>query len=146
LRDFALVLLQSETALATGELVGLNMQDRPTKYQPIVTVRGGHLAGRELRVSGTCLNAIDRYLEARQDASYPKDPLFIGARGERLKPRLVQLILEKARDAIGAGQDLTMRSVRHGVAYRMKREGARVDAIARHLGISVQTACRYFKD
>jgi hypothetical protein len=38
-----------------------------------------------------------------------------------------------------------MRSVPAG-AYRMKRDGARVDAIARQPGISVQAAGRYFKD
>lgn len=146
LRDFALVLLQSETALTTGELVGLDMQDRPTSSRRKVTVRSGRLADRDLVVSDACLKAINRYLEARQDAPHPADPLFIGVRGERLKPRLVQLALEKARDAIGAGRGLTMRSVRHGVAYRMKRDGARVDAIAHQLGISVQAAGRYFKD
>jgi len=146
LRDFALVLLQSETALTTGELVGLDMQDRPTGCRRKITVRSGRLADRELVVSDACLKAIDRYLEARQDIPRPDEPLFIGARGERLKPRLIQLALEKARDAIGADQGLTVRSVRHGVAFRMKRDGARVDAIARQLGISVQAAGRYFKD
>jgi integrase/recombinase XerC len=146
LRDFAFVLLQSETALTTGETVGLEMQDRPTGRRRKVTVRSGRLADRDLVVSDACLKAIDRYLEARHDAPHPDDPLFIGARGERLKPRLVQLALEKALDAIGAGRGLTMRSVRHGLAYRMKRDGARVDAIAHQLGISVQAAGRYFKD
>lgn len=146
LRDFALVLLQSETALTTGELVGLDLRDRPTQRRRRVTVRAGRLADRELVVSDACRKAIDRYLEARHDDPGLEDPLFIGVRGERLKPRLVQLALEKARDAIGAGRSLTMRSVRHGVAYRMKRDGARIDAIARQLGISVQAAGRYFKD
>lgn len=82
LRDFALVFLQSETALTTGELVGLDVSDRPTRHRPVITVRSGRLANRDLTVSDACLKAIDRYIDARQDTPFPEDPLFIGVRGE----------------------------------------------------------------
>ena len=75
LRDFALVFLQSETALTTGQLAGLDVLDRPTRHRPVITVRFGRIANRELTVSDVCLKAIDRYLRRPSGHPYPKGPV-----------------------------------------------------------------------
>ncbi|WP_162559347.1 tyrosine-type recombinase/integrase [Microvirga sp. 17 mud 1-3] len=144
LRDLALVLLQSETGMTTGEIVALDLSDRPTPERPIIPIRKTHLAKRDLAVSETTIQALGRYLEARPGTPQPGDPLFMGARGDRLKPRLVQLSLQDIRGVAGLREQLTVRAVRHALAERMKAEGQSVEAVARQLGLSVTAAARYF--
>lgn len=146
LRDLALVLLQSETGMTTGEIVSLDLSDRPTLERPIISILKTHLAPRDLAVSETAIQAIDRYLAARPGGQHPDNPLFMGARGDRLKPRLVQLSLQDIRGTAGIRGPLTVRAVRHALAERMKAEGQSVEAVAHQLGLSVSAAGRYFGD
>jgi integrase/recombinase XerC len=130
--------------MTTGELVALDLSDRPTPERPIIAVRKTHLAQRELAVSETTIHALERYLEVRPGKPDPGDPLFMGARGDRLKPRVVQLSLQDIRGVAGIRGPLTVRAVRHALAERMKAEGQSVEAVARQLGLAVTAAGRYF--
>lgn len=62
--------------------------------------------------------------------------LFLGAKGERLKPRIIQRKLEKIRLELGLTADVTPHALRHTYATHLLAEGADLRTIQELLGHS----------
>ena len=61
-------------------------------------------------------------------------PLFVGARGAALNPRLVQRALQKLRGALGLPETATPHALRHSFATHLLSAGGDLRAIQELLG------------
>ena len=91
-RDIAVLLLLYGCGLRIGEALGLDRADVPAEDGALsslmITGKGGKQ--RVVPVLPVVAEAIADYLAACPHRLEPGDPLFVGVRGKRLQPKLVQ--------------------------------------------------------
>jgi integrase/recombinase XerC len=78
--------------------------------------------------------AIAAYLKACPFSPGPNAPLFLGARGGPLNPRLVQRAMEKLRSALGLPDTATPHALRHSFATHLLANGGDLRSIQELLG------------
>ncbi len=64
----------------------------------------------------------------------PTDPLFVGARGGPLNPRIVQRAMVKLRSALGLPETATPHALRHSFATHLLANGGDLRSIQELLG------------
>jgi integrase/recombinase XerC len=64
----------------------------------------------------------------------PNGPLFLGARGGPLSPRIIQLTMERLRGALGLPDSATPHALRHSFATHLLSRGGDLRAIQELLG------------
>jgi integrase/recombinase XerC len=64
----------------------------------------------------------------------PNGPLFIGARGGPLSPRILQLTMERLRGALGLPDSATPHALRHSFATHLLARGGDLRSIQELLG------------
>ena len=72
------------------------------------------------------------------------EPLFVGARGERLLPRIIQRQMQKIRLFMGIPDSITPYALRHSFATHLLAKGTNLRSIQELLGHqSLMTTQRY---
>lgn len=141
-RDTALLLLMYGCGLRLSEALGLSRGEAPTGE--MLTVIGKGRKQRQLPVLPTVRIAIADYLAACPHALTTDDPLFVGARGGPLHPRLVQRQMEALRERLGLPGTATPHALRHSFATHLLGAGGDLRAIQELLGhASLSTTQRY---
>ena len=147
-RDLAVLLLLYGAGLRIGEALGLNRRDLNGGSE-------GGIAG-ELRVTGKgnkervvpllaiVAEALTAYLGACPFELAGDDPLFVGVRGGRLQPAVVQARVRELRHLLGLPETATPHALRHSFATHLLTSGADLRAIQELLGhASLSTTQRY---
>jgi integrase/recombinase XerC len=146
-RDAALLLLLYGCGLRISEALSLDRADAPRTGGDSVgtlTVTGKGNKQRQVPILPVVSEAIADYLSACPFGAAGDAPLFIGARGKRLSPRIAQLRMQQLRALIGLPESATPHALRHSFATHLLAGGADLRAIQELLGhASLSTTQRY---
>ncbi|MGH6735324.1 MAG: tyrosine recombinase XerC [Methyloceanibacter sp.] len=133
-RDTAVLTLLYGSGLRISEALSLRLRDAPVKGRDMLRVTGKGAKTRVVPVLPITRQAIERYLALVPAKLGADDPLFIGARGKQLSPRIIQLRIERARAALGLPDTATPHALRHSFATHLLGAGADLRAIQELLG------------
>ncbi|HUC73293.1 MAG TPA: tyrosine recombinase XerC [Stellaceae bacterium] len=141
-RDTALLALIYGCGLRLSEALGLGRSEAPTGE--MLTITGKGRKTRQLPVLPAVREAIANYLAVCPYTLAADDPLFVGARGGPLHPRLVQRQMAAVRGHLGLPATATPHALRHSFATHLLGAGGDLRAIQELLGhASLSTTQRY---
>lgn len=142
LRDRAFIVLLYGCGLRIGEALALDVKDRPKADMMVVLGKGNK--ERVVPVLPFVRETVDAYLAARPDGADKKTPLFIGARGERVNPGVMQREIRRLRQVVGLPETATPHALRHSFATHLLTDGGDLRTIQELLGHeSLSTTQRY---
>ncbi len=143
LRDKAIFMLLYGCGLRISEALSLNIGDINTKSE-FLRVRGKGKKDRIVPLLPTIWQNIEAYLTECPYHLSVGEPLFLGARGERLSPRIIQRQMQKLRGRMGLSDSLTPHALRHSFATQLLSQGVDLRSIQELLGhSSLITTQRY---
>jgi integrase/recombinase XerC len=134
-RDAAVLALLYGSGLRISEALSLKRKEIPAPGAgDVLVVKGKGNKERMVPVLPQVLKLIADY-----DALCPYDPgrdgpMFIGARGGPLSPRIVQLAMARLRGALGLPSTATPHALRHSFATHLLARGGDLRAIQELLG------------
>ncbi|SDF42213.1 integrase/recombinase XerC [Salipiger thiooxidans] len=131
-RDAAVVTLLYGCGLRISEALGLRGRDWPMGESLRITGKGGK--ERIVPVLPLARDAVGIYLQLCPFEPEPEAPIFRGARGGALNPRLIQKVTEKARLQLGLPATATPHAMRHSFATHLLAAGGDLRAIQELLG------------
>ena len=131
-RDMAIVTLLYGSGLRISEALGLNGDASPLPDVLRIIGKGGK--ERLVPTLPATQQAIARYAALCPFELANAAPLFRGARGGPLSPRLVQRVMEKARLQMGLPANATPHALRHSFATHLLSAGGDLRAIQELLG------------
>ncbi len=133
-RDAAVLILLYGSGLRISEALGLTVAEAPTGLRDVLCIRGKGGRERLVPVLPIGQEAVRRYLALCPYPQGPADPLFLGARGGPLSPRVVQLLMQRLRGALGLPDTATPHALRHSFATHLLGAGADLRQIQELLG------------
>jgi len=143
LRDRAILSLLYGCGLRISEALALNVGDITAKSD-FLRVKGKGNKERIVPLLPIIWQCINAYLTESPYQQREGEPLFLGARGERLSPRIIQRQLQKLRGELGLSDNLTPHALRHSFATQLLGEGVDLRSIQELLGhSSLITTQRY---
>jgi integrase/recombinase XerC len=141
-RDIAVLTLLYGSGLRISEALGLTRAAAPLGEQ--ITITGKGSKQRLVPVLRAVREAVADYLAVCPYKPPPEGPLFVGARGGPLNPRIVQRRMETLRRALGLPETATPHALRHSFATHLLAGGGDLRAIQELLGhASLSTTQRY---
>jgi len=99
-----------------------------------ITVRGKGNKARMVPVLPTVLQLIADYAALCPYDLPDHSPIFLGAKGGPLSPRIVQLTMARLRGALGLAETATPHALRHSFATHLLARGGDLRAIQELLG------------
>lgn len=142
LRDKAIFSLLYGCGLRISEALSVSKSD--LQNQNFITIRGKGNKERIVPMLPIVLKRIDDYIAACPYGIRDDEPLFLGARGGTLNPRIVQRQMEKIRNLMQLPDNLTPHSLRHSFATHLLAAGTDLRSIQELLGhASLSTTQRY---
>ncbi len=131
-RDMAIVTLLYGSGLRISEALGLTGAAHPLPATLRILGKGGK--ERLVPTLPATVQAVARYAALCPFDLGPQEPLFRGARGGPLNPRLVQKVMEQARLQMGLPASATPHALRHSFATHLLSAGGDLRAIQELLG------------
>ncbi len=133
-RDAAVLALCYGAGLRISEALGLRRADAPVGAVDAVTVVGKGEKTRSAPIIEPVRKAVEDYLALCPYALKADGPLFVGAKGGPLSPRIVQLAMERMRGALGLPDTATPHALRHSFASHLLGRGGDLRTIQDLLG------------
>ncbi len=133
-RDTAVLLLLYGSGLRISEALSLTPRTAPINGRDIMHIQGKGGKERLVPVLPVVSDAIAAYMRICPHALDADAPLFRGARGGPLSPRLIQLAMEKMRRNLGLPETATPHALRHSFATHLLSAGADLRQIQELLG------------
>lgn len=134
-RDTAVLTLLYGCGLRISEALSLQLRDAPIKPEhQILTITGKGGKMRQVPVLPVAREAIAKYLELCPHVLAAEGPLFVGARGKALSPRIIQLVVARLRGALALPDTATPHALRHSFATHLLSAGGDLRAVQELLG------------
>jgi len=133
-RDTAVLTLLYGCGLRISEALLLRRADAPVGDVEAIRVTGKGGRERIVPVLPAVRRAVDTYINACPFMLEPAEPLFRGARGGPLSPRIIQLATERLRGALGLEPSATPHALRHSFATHLLGRGGDLRTIQELLG------------
>ena len=142
LRDTAIFTLLYGCGLRISEALSLNVGD--IGNNDFLRIKGKGNKERIVPLLPVVVENINKYLAECPYQPKQGEPLFLGARGDRLVPRIIQRQMQKIRAYLGLPDNLTPHALRHSFATHLLAEGTDLRSIQELLGhASLTTTQRY---
>ena len=133
-RDTAVLLLLYGCGLRISEALGLPAKDAPVRGRESLVICGKGGRERLVPVLPVVQEAVEAYLALCPYPLSPEGPLFLGAKGGPLSPRIIQLTMKRMRDELGLPETATPHALRHSFATHLLSAGADLRQIQELLG------------
>jgi integrase/recombinase XerC len=134
-RDAAVLALLYGSGLRIAEALALKRKQAPAaETGDAITVTGKGNKARMVPVLPQVAKLIADYVALCPLELKPDGPLFVGARGGPLGPRIVQLAMARLRGALGLPDSATPHALRHSFATHLLARGGDLRAIQELLG------------
>ncbi|MGC2778875.1 MAG: tyrosine recombinase XerC [Bradyrhizobium sp.] len=134
-RDAAVMALLYGSGLRISEALGLKRREVPRPGEgDVLVVTGKGNKTRMVPVLQNVLQLIDEYARLCPYALPAEGPMFVGAKGGPLSPRIIQLAMERLRGALGLPDSATPHALRHSFATHLLSRGGDLRAIQELLG------------
>src|SRR5262249_34935131 len=134
-RDAAVMALLYGSGLRISEALSLKRRDVPRPGEgDVLVVTGKGNKTRMGPVLQNVLGLIDEYAAICPHVLAAESPIFVGARGGPLSPRIIQLTMERLRGALGLPDSATPHALRHSFATHLLSRGGDLRAIQELLG------------
>jgi integrase/recombinase XerC len=135
-RDQALLLLLYGGGLRIGEALALDRADLGRDVAALRTLRVRGKGGKErlVPILPAVAEALAAYLAALPSPPLPGEPVFVGVRGKRLQPAVVQKRVRELRGMLSLPESATPHALRHSFATHLLGSGADLRAIQELLG------------
>ncbi len=133
-RDAAVVALLYGCGLRISEALGIQAKNAPLPGRDSLTVTGKGNKTRMVPVLPQVAAAVQDYVKMCPWPLQPDGPLFRGAKGGPLSPRIIQLAIERLRGALGLPDSATPHALRHSFATHLLARGGELRAIQELLG------------
>ncbi len=142
LRDIAIFTLLYGCGLRISEATNLNIGDFDNNE--FLRIKGKGNKTRIVPLLPIVIKAVENYADNCPYKRNNGEALFLGARGERISPRIIQRQMEKIRNYMGLPDNLTPHSLRHSFATHLLAAGTDLRSIQELLGhSSLSTTQRY---
>lgn len=131
-RDMAVVTLLYGCGLRISEALALNGSDYP--LPDTLRILGKGRKERIVPVIQAAQDAVRAYVSIAPFPMEPDCPLFVGVRGSRLSPRIIQKVMEQTRMQLGLPATATPHAMRHSFATHLLTAGGDLRSIQELLG------------
>ncbi|HUL88897.1 MAG TPA: tyrosine recombinase XerC [Pseudolabrys sp.] len=132
-RDTAVLALLYGSGLRVSEALGLQRKDCSDATDAL-TITGKGNRTRMVPLLPQVAKIIADYVALCPFEIPPDGPLFVGARGGALSPRIVQLAMARLRGALGLPDSATPHALRHSFATHLLARGGDLRSIQELLG------------
>lgn len=141
-RNIAVMTLLYGAGLRISEALSLTPSQLPLKDALVIKGKGDK--SRLVPILPVVAQAVARYAALCPFVVTPDAPVFRGARGGPLSPRIIQLDMQKLRSALGLPESATPHALRHSFATHLLAGGGDLRTIQQLLGhASLSTTQRY---
>ena len=132
-RDMAVLSLLYGCGLRISEALSLDYIDF-ISADNFIKIKGKGNKERIVPLLPIVKENINAYLAKAPHTKSKDEALFIGARGERLSPRIIQRQLQKIRGRLGLPDTVTPHALRHSFATHLLAQGTDLRSIQELLG------------
>ncbi|CTQ54559.1 Tyrosine recombinase XerC [Roseibium album] len=133
-RNTAVLTLLYGCGLRISEALSLTGNMAPKTGTKTMRIIGKGRKERIVPILPAVCEAIELYVKLCPYAISANGPLFLGARGGQLNPRMIQLAMEKLRGALGLADSATPHALRHSFATHLLAGGGDLRTIQELLG------------
>ena len=131
-RDVAVVTLLYGCGLRISEALSLTQSDHP--LPTTLRIKGKGNKTRIVPVLPAARDAVAEYMRLCEYHPPADGPLFLGARGGPLNPRMIQKVMEQSRLQLGLPATATPHALRHSFATHLLEAGGDLRSIQELLG------------
>ena len=143
-RDVALFTLMYGAGLRIAEALSLNVRDIPVDADAMIITGKGNKQ-RLIPLLPAVKKAIQKYLNVHPCPT-PDAPLFVGARGDRINPGVVQRTVRQIRYGLNLPDTVTPHALRHSFATHLLQGGGDLRSVQELLGHSSLSATQRYTE